>query len=186
MRRIAIPALLFSLFLIGCPHEPAEKDAWKKVTSINEIFGTWKGSTTVPIPTQNIGGIQAPASSVGLDVLLKVDAVTFYEILTLDMEKYLTDFGGIYGKFVIWQSIRESMEDLLLEEGLEENLTIETTDDFKIIMTINTPSSEMDFFAENALYAPYINQKKTKLKMVVPAELLGYTDKDIKLILTKQ
>lgn len=188
---MVILALVFGFFFTGCPHEPNEpdkpvkKDTWKRVTSTDEILGIWKGSVAFPTPAQNFDGIMIPASSVGLNVHMTVDTITLHQVITMDMDKLITDIAGPIGKVLIWQMIRDNMESILPEEGIDTEL-IELTDDYKMVITTDIPAEEVDFSGEYAGYAPYINQDRKKLKMVFPAEILMYTEKDVELILLKQ
>ena len=180
-------ALVLGFVLTGCPGKSGEADTWRKVASPIEALGVWQGSTAFPTPSLPYEGVMVPASSVGLTVDLKMVPPTITQILTMDMDKLVTDIADSAedaGKEVVWQPLREGAGGFS-QEGLE----VTATDDYKVIMTAIIPvedMEDMDFSEVDTDYLPYINQNGTKLKMAIPAHMLLYTDKDIELILVKQ
>jgi hypothetical protein len=177
-----ILALVSTFVLMGCPDPngssgPGEEDIWSKITSVNEMAGTWAGATVFPTPAQ---ADIVPASSIGLKVHMTIDATTLSETLIMDMNTFLTDAVGPLGKAVMWQTIRQNIPPQ------EEGVDIETTDDYKMVINVSVPVGSVDYSGENAELAPYINQHKTKVKAVFPSIMLKYTEEDIVLILIKQ
>jgi hypothetical protein len=181
-------ALAGVLLFLGCPTgngAGSSPDVWSKVASIDEIIGTWEGSSFYTMPAMPLDGLTGqagtagmppsttlPASVVKYTVWMRVDETSIETVVTLDFNQYLDDivtksFGGMIPKQVLWALIKASIVDSLNDPNYggiagSEIQSIEPDDNCRIVITSNPlPVSEMDFSGETA---PSINQHKNKLK----------------------
>jgi hypothetical protein len=44
---ILVIALVFGMTVVGCGEDPAEYDTWSKITSLDQMNGTWKGTYSI-------------------------------------------------------------------------------------------------------------------------------------------
>jgi hypothetical protein len=176
--------LALGLFFIGCPHpDGTASENWTRITNFTDIVGTWEGSITIPIPPAPISETeQSPASSIDCTLTMTITADDFTEIINMDMNKYLTDIAGSIGKSMVWETIKNSLEGSEAQEGI----IIEFTDNYHMILTMNSDISQMEFTDENIEYAPYINQDKTKIKIVLPEDINTFGEGAIEFILYKK
>ncbi|MDR2247285.1 MAG: hypothetical protein LBE17_11560 [Treponema sp.] len=180
-------AAVLVLTLTGCPDpNSGSVDTWEKVTGLDELAGTWEGAVNVPIPARD----DFPATSVSGTISVSVTEDKFTEEIDMDMDKLLTDYckslGGAdaltaaFFKKAMWESIKSSSEtpDGPVDPEYEYTINYEFTDNYHIKMNFEAPIPEggLLFTGETALYAPYVNQNKTKLKIVLPEELLKELD----------
>jgi hypothetical protein len=180
-------AAALGLTLIGCPNpNSGSVDTWEKVTALNELIGTWEGAINVPIPAQDEAP-KMPATSVSGNVSITVTEDTFTGETDMDLDKLLTDYckslgGGdalttAFLKKTMWESIKNPSEapgDAVdPETKYEYTINYEFTDNYHVKMKFDAPIPEdgLLFTGETAPYAPYVNQDKTKLKIVLPKEL---------------
>jgi hypothetical protein len=182
-------AAALALALIGCLNPSGGAvDTWEKVTGLDELNGTWEGAVSVPIPSQN--ELKLPATSVSGNVSITVTEDTFTEKIDMNMDKLLTDYckslsGGnvlatVLLKKTMWESIQNEASGVAVDPETEYEYTITYgfTDNYHIMMEFKAPIPKggLLFTGETALYAPYVNQDKTKLKIVLPEELNEYMD----------
>jgi hypothetical protein len=173
--------LAFGFFIIGCPNPegPVSED-WTRITSFTDIVGTWEGAFTIPIPPIPVNEMeQSPASSVDCTLIMTITFEDFTEIINMDMDKYLTDVAGAVGKSMVWETIKDSFGGYETQEGM----IIKFTGDYHMILTVNGDISQMEFTDENLEYAPYTNQDKTKIKMVLPEDMNIFGEGAIEIIL---
>jgi hypothetical protein len=180
----AILGMALGLLFAGCDNNGTEGDTWTKVTSVNEMIGIWEGEKIIPVPAQDSLPVSSPASSIGAKVTYTITSTTFTTAITMDMNKYLTDSVGAFMKDTMWQIITSGFPPEITEDGV--TITMEALNGYKILMTTIAPISMLDFTGGNAQYAPYINQHKTKIKLVLPAELFQYGEGDVEFILDKK
>ncbi|MDR0719546.1 MAG: hypothetical protein LBF78_07925 [Treponema sp.] len=176
-------AALLVLTLSGCPNpNNGSVDTWEKVTGLDELAGTaWEGAVNVPIPAQE----EFPATSISGTISITVTEDKFTEKIDMDMDKFLTDYCKSMGggdalttavlKEMMWGSIKNPSEtpDVPADPEAEYTINYEFTDNYHVKMNFEAPIPEdgLLFTGETALYAPYVNQDKTKLKIVLPEEL---------------
>lgn len=170
MKKMSRQAVLFSIALVcgfmltGCPDpNTTPEDTWEKVTSLDEILGSWEGSTSLIIPAQD-GPPPTQATSIDCDISLTVTRTTFIQIVDMDMNKFLTDLGGALGKQFMWTTLKESMQ-AAGDPGINANITF--TNDYHVKTTFNGSASDLGLEGENGEYAPYINQDRTKMKLAI-------------------
>jgi hypothetical protein len=172
-------ALICGLLFLGCPNTVSEN--WTRITNFTEITGTWEGSTTVPIPPMPTE--QLPASSIDCALTITVSSDNFTETINMDMNTYLTDIAGVMGKPIAWQLIKNTFEGYEAPEGM----ALEFTDAYHVIQTATIDVSQMQFTDETIAYAPYINEDKTKIKLVLPEDITSILgEKPIEFILYKK
>jgi hypothetical protein len=94
--------LAFIMALSGCPNSNSEpSDAWTKVSNVNELAGTWKGTGTINFPAQDIkmgddgeedsSVLSLPASSMGIEAVISyaADAPNANTSIKMNMSKIL-------------------------------------------------------------------------------------------------
>jgi hypothetical protein len=178
--------LVFGLLFIGCPNPGGGgtvSENWTRITNFREIMGTWEGSITIPIPPMPISETeQLPTSSIDCTLTMEVDSHDFTEIINMNMNNYLTDIAGGVGKSITWEAIK----NLFKKSESHEETVIEFTDDYHIILTVIGDVSQMEFTDENSKYAPYINEDKTKIKMILPEDINTLGEGSMEFILYKK
>ncbi|MDR1099303.1 MAG: hypothetical protein LBL28_02365 [Treponema sp.] len=176
--------LVFGLLFVGCPNpEETTSENWTRITNFTEITGAWEGSSTIPIPPIPVSDtISLPASFVDCTVTMTISSNDFTEIINMDMNKYLTDIAGAAGKLIVWEIIKESFEEAEVQEGA----AVEFTDNYHVILTVSGDVSQMEFTDENIEYAPYINQNKTKIKIILPEDINALGNGPMEFILYKK
>jgi hypothetical protein len=92
-----------------------------------------------------------------------------------DMNKFLTDsldssgFLALLGKQGMWTMIKENP----YVSGVS-GADIEFTDDYHIRTKFTALVSDSEVDEEDREYAPYINQDKTKIKIILPEDIGAY------------
>jgi hypothetical protein len=159
------------LLLSGCPTGGGESDEWMLVTSLDELKGTWEGSTVVDIPeiplksileangipqdTLMLPGVPEVLVAAPLDYNIKmiVNDTEMQTETTINCQRYLeTTMGNIAP--MVW---------FLLKTNFDESPDILLTNDYKIIVTASSPIGEGDDEITSSGF--YINQNKNKLKI---------------------
>jgi hypothetical protein len=159
-------ALAFGLF-ISCPNETSND--WIKISSLNDIAGTWENTFIVNVPDtgdyndsfQTMFGAAIPSTTVSyenylleyikngdtLTITSKIDFNTLLEDVIKTTQGYTKD--SLWANLVLfYDPIRELM-----------NVTIEK---YYVVQEDASPVSYLD------ISSFYINEDQTKLKMVVP------------------
>jgi hypothetical protein len=160
-----VPALICAFLLAGCPTEDKgpPPDIWTEVQSVDELIGTWEGSSTYMVPEIPLGIATIPATPVDYTVLAEIDEAEGRFTVTVDFNNYLSKAVGNSQKPAMWGLMKASYSEMLANPP--EGMTVTIEDNYRIIMVSDpVPVSEM-FIEEDTQF--FINQDKTKLKGIV-------------------
>jgi hypothetical protein len=191
---MAVIALAFSFVLTGCPADGGESDTWSKITTLQQMDGTWKGSFKYTTSISDMFGDEEDGEdgedgggmfdNLGdIKVTMTVEMTTTINATAkteAGSSKTTMAFSG--GKInEVWPMIK-----LLLTSYPEEGDIIET-DEAKHSITITSSSSEPvqltnQDIEELLSHNLQINQKGNKIKY--PANAMHKGSPEI--ILSKQ
>ncbi|MDR3166719.1 MAG: hypothetical protein LBT93_02145 [Treponema sp.] len=159
--------LVFGLIFVSCGGEE-ETDTWSQELTIDDLVGTWKGSTTVRIPKQTITEegmeIEIPATSIGVNMtFVYAQGAQVATIKTdVDIEQPLDTIAAETGmdKDLLWAFIGEGQEKYIITET-------ETVSTNEILAFFQVAGSKIE-----------INQDGTKVKLSQPVDAI-MSDDDI-------
>jgi hypothetical protein len=163
--------LVFGLIFVSCGGEE-ETDSWSAVTNVNDLAGTWKGSTTISVPKQTIDieftePIEMPATT--FDV-----ALTFVYGGSWAAVTYVIDIGKLLDALTNNNAELKNLFWEFISEGSGEK--------YKITETETVPKDDiLSTFTEDGA-SIQINQDGNKVKLSLSAkDALGDEDFDIDL-----
>ncbi|MDR0495666.1 MAG: hypothetical protein LBG95_08595 [Treponema sp.] len=192
---------VLGFFMLGCPTDRGDHDdTWTKVTNLNEIKGTWEGSSSVMMPEMPLAPFlemmgednaeiaayeaflpeslrQAPLDYA---IVMTVTDSSYEEKVVINCKSYLetvlkdTMLSGY--ESMIWALLKTELAPYFLENGIFEPgplsdgiSSYELTDNYEIIAEGGGPMPEDPSISDDGGFSLYINQDKTKLKLIIEA-----------------
>jgi hypothetical protein len=155
--------LVFGFMFVSCGGDE-ETDTWSALTDVNDLAGTWQGSTTIRIPKQEMEimegapPMEIPATSIDVDMTLTYtkDASNATIKVVAGMEKLLETVASKFGmpKETLWAFITLSAA---------EDESTQVLDGYRLSVTDSVPKEE---YASNVK----INQDGTRIRLSASVE----------------
>jgi hypothetical protein len=183
--------LVFGFMFVACSEDSGDTDTWSAVEDIGDLTGTWKGSTTIPIPAQDLPmdffgddplTLEIPKSSMKLQLTIEYPAdANVITVTTKSDTEWLLDAMVKSDEFkMLWQ---------ILMGFSGQNLPLNKENLWKVMNEDNPdaePYWESDTITvpkDSALTLVSIekNQDDNKVKVAIPVAMLWSDDDDVPL-----